>query len=164
MTAKQRSRNGKTNYFPAEPDGPAPLQITTDRRVRFEELDPLRIVWHGRYISYFEDGRVAFGREYGLSYAQFMTKKIAAPIVQLHLDYISPLTFDEQISIVTTLHWCEALKLTFEFTVKNEKGAVAATGYSVQLITDLNGNVLFLPPDWIAEFRQKWLNGLLYKE
>ncbi len=154
-----RKKRG-TSYFPSVNNDPPPLKITCRRRVRFEELDPLRIVWHGRYISYFEDGRVAFGREYGLSYAQFMQNKIAAPIVQLHIDYMSPLSFDEQISIETTLHWCDALKLNFEFMVKNGQGAVAATGYSVQLITDLNGNVLFLPPDWIAKFRQKWQEQL----
>jgi hypothetical protein len=29
--------------------------------VRFNEADPLGIVWHGHYIRYFEDGREAFG-------------------------------------------------------------------------------------------------------
>ena len=36
--------------------------------VRFNETDPLGIVWHGNYITYFEDGREAFGRHFGISY------------------------------------------------------------------------------------------------
>ncbi len=161
MTEKHHGRRSRTSYFSTEENCPSPLTVSTSRRVRFEEIDPLRIVWHGRHVSYFEDGRVAFGRKYGLSYTQFMTKKIAAPIVQLHIDYMAPLTFDQEISIETTLHWCEALKLNFEFKVKNQQGMLAATGYTVQLITDLKGNVLFLPPDWIAEFRENWLHGRL---
>ncbi len=152
----------KKPYFASEPDAPAPLTVLTKRRVRFEELDPLRIVWHGRYVSYFEDGRVAFGRTYGLSYMDFMKKQIAAPIVKLHLDYMAPLSFDERITIETILHWCTALRLNFEFVVRNEKGNPAATGYSVQLLTDLTGNLLFVPPTWIEKFRDDWQKGLLH--
>lgn len=149
-------RKSKQPYFSAEPDGPEPLRVQTTRLVRFEELDPLHIVWHGRYVSYFEDGRVAFGREYGLSYQAFMNNRIAAPIVQLHIDYMAPLSFDEQITIVATLHWCTALRLNFEFTVLNNSGTKAASGYSVQLLTDMQGNILFQAPDWIETFRQQW--------
>lgn len=151
----------KKGYFPPEPDTPTPLTVITRRRVRFEELDPLRVVWHGRYVSYFEDGRVAFGRQYGLSYEAFMKQRLAAPIVKLHIDYTAPLTFDDLITIETTLHWCTALRFNFEFALFNGDGNKAATGYSVQLLTDLNGNVLFLPPDWIEDFRRQWQQGML---
>ena len=35
----------------------------TDRKeiiVRFSEVDSMRIVWHGNYLKYFEDGRESF--------------------------------------------------------------------------------------------------------
>ncbi|MFP3594736.1 acyl-CoA thioesterase, partial [Chryseobacterium sp. SIMBA_038] len=32
------------------------LTCTEEVRVRFNETDPLGIVWHGHYIVYFEDG------------------------------------------------------------------------------------------------------------
>ena len=38
---------------------PLPLTCTVPREVRFEEVDALNVVWHGRYPSYFEDARVA---------------------------------------------------------------------------------------------------------
>lgn len=149
----------KQSYFDIEPDGPPPLIARTTRRVRFEELDPLRIVWHGRYVSYFEDGRVAFGRKYGLSYEEFMEHRLAAPIVKLHIDYMTPLTFDDEITIEAKLHWCTAQKLNFEFTIFNGKGEKAASGYSVQVLTDLKGNIFFVAPEWIEEFRRKWKAG-----
>ena len=36
-------------YFPFKQDAPEPLRAIVRRRVRFEEVDPLGIVWHGRY-------------------------------------------------------------------------------------------------------------------
>ena len=148
------------SYFDREP-GPEPLAVRTTRHVRFEELDPLQIVWHGRYVSYFEDGRVAFGRHHGLPYEAFMENRIAAPIVSLHIDFMNPLTFDEQITIEATLHWCEAVRLQFAYTVFNGEGVKAASGYSIQVLTDRQGNTLYVAPDWIEEFRSAWKAGNL---
>ena len=42
-------------YFAAVPDAPPPLRVDVGRKVRFEEVDSMGIVWHGHYASYFED-------------------------------------------------------------------------------------------------------------
>ena len=49
----------RKNYFPSVKGCPPPLGIRVERKVRFEETDPLGIVWHGRYASFFEDARTA---------------------------------------------------------------------------------------------------------
>ena len=82
-----------------------------------------------------------------------------APIVQMHLDYKSPLRFDQIIRIETSLHWNESLRLDFSYTVTNPEGQIAAVGYTVQVLTDINGTVLFVPPEWIQDFREKWRTG-----
>lgn len=147
------------HYFSNNLEDPSPLFAETIRRVRFEEIDALGMVWHGRYPSYFEDGRIAFGDRYGLTYLAFRENKVIAPIVQMHFDFKSPLRFDEIIHIETTLHWCEAIRLDFSYQIRDSQGKLAASGYTVQLLTDPDGNVLFIPPQWIVEFRKKWLNG-----
>ena len=35
--------------------------------IRFSETDAMGVVWHGNYLKFFEDGREAFGKEFGLS-------------------------------------------------------------------------------------------------
>ncbi len=42
------------------------LKSRIEVRVRFSEVDSLKMVWHGSYVKYMEDGREAFGREFGL--------------------------------------------------------------------------------------------------
>ena len=148
------------SYFSRQPGWPAPLTAATSRDVRFEEIDLLGIVWHGRYSSYLEDGRVAFGKRYGLSYQRFRDERIAAPIVQMHLDYLSPLRFGETVCIEATLCWCEALRLNFEYRLSRGEREVAR-GYTVQLLTDLTGNLLLVAPEWVQSFRQRWQEGLM---
>ena len=50
--------------------------------VRFHEVDSLRIVWHGNFIKYFEIGREAFGKEFGLTYMQVYDHGFFMPIVK----------------------------------------------------------------------------------
>lgn len=146
-------------YFIDDPGAPAPLAANCERQVRFEEVDLMGLVWHGRYSSYLEDGRIAFGNRYGLSYQEFVRNQTAAPIVQLHLDFQTPLRFGDWFTIQAQLHWSEALRLNFSYRLTRRDGAVAATGYSVQLLTDIAGSLLLVPPPWIAGFRDRWRSG-----
>ena len=148
-------------YFPVDASAPAPVTASTTRRVRFEEVDPLGMVWHGRYVSYLEDGRVAFGDRFGLSYREYRDAGVAAPIVQLHLDYSSPLRFDERFRIDTTLHWSDGLRLNFEYRVTGPEERLAARGYTVQLLTDAKGGLMLAAPPMVEEFRRRWRDGEL---
>lgn len=58
-------------YFPAREGDPPPLRAQIKRQVRFEEVDSLGIVWHGRYPSFVEDARDYLGEKYGISYVDF---------------------------------------------------------------------------------------------
>ena len=44
------------------------LKSSTTIRVRFNEVDSMNITWHGHYVTFFEDAREAFGKEYNLDY------------------------------------------------------------------------------------------------
>ena len=46
------------------------ISETVRVKVRFSEVDPIRMVWHGNYVKYLEDAREAFGHRYGISYLQ----------------------------------------------------------------------------------------------
>ena len=144
------------NHFPRQKNDPEPLVATAIRRVRFEEVDVLGMVWHGRYPSFFEDGRIAFGDLHGLTYFTYVENKVMAPVVQMHLDYKLPLRFDDVVKIETALHWAETPRLNFTYTIYKADASIAATGYTVQLLTDLQGNLQLMSPEWLLEFRNKW--------
>ena len=149
-------------YFPArQGDHPPPLRARVQRRVRFEEVDPLGIVWHGRYPSYFEDARVLLGERYGIGYDDFRAHQVLAPIKKLHIDYVKPLRFGEEFSIEGVLHWAEAARLNFEFVIRDAREQVTTTGFSVQLLLDPSGEVLMAHPPFCQAFRERWRAGEL---
>ncbi len=140
---------------------PQPLRTTIQMRVRFDEVDMMGVTWHGRYISYFEEARIALGKKYGISYDDFIREKTPVPIRQLHLDYVHPLKFDETISIEAVLHYTIAARMDFEFIVRNADRQIACTGYSVQLMLDSDGELLLAPPRFFQEFLYRWKAGEL---
>lgn len=148
-------------YFKTSASDPQALHCKVERVARFEEVDALGIVWHGRYPSYFEDGRVLLGEQYGIGYMDFYQQGIVAPIKQMHVDYQRPLRFGETFTIEAILHWSDATRLNHEFILRNVAGEVTTTGYTVQLLTDSDENVLMVPPPFYEAFRQRWLAGEL---
>jgi len=148
-------------YFPPIKVAPAPLSWTVKRCVRFEEVDAMGIVWHGCYPSYFEDGRVALGHRYGISYSDFIREGVPVPVRQMQIDYYCPLRFEEDFEITATLHWSDAARINFEYTIHNAEGRLVCTGCTVQLMLDRDSDVLLAPPSFFAAFLQKWKRGEL---
>ena len=148
-------------YFPPVEGAPAPLRHTLSRRVRFEEVDPLGIVWHGRYASYLEDARVALCDSYGIGYLDFHSRGVVAPIRIMHIDYCRPLAYRESFTVEGILHWTESARLNMEFVIHKESGEVATTGYSVQMMLDAERNILLVPPPFYRDFMSRWKEGAL---
>jgi len=146
-------------YFPKSKDQPGSLRVSVERTVRFEEVDALGIVWHGRYASYFEDARIALGQRYEIGYLEFYTHGVVAPIKKIHLDYHRPLRFEETVTIEGILHWSDAARMNFEFIIRNRNGEIATTGFTVQMMLDSNENILVIPPPFYVDFCNKWKAG-----
>jgi acyl-CoA thioester hydrolase len=153
-------------YFPSRPgsDGaapPLPLRKTVPGRVRFEEADALGVVWHGRYASYAEDARAALFEACGVGYLDFHRNGVITPIKNMRIDYLRPLRFGDTFEVEGVLHWNDAVRLDFEFAVRDAQGELAASGCTVQLMLDQEGRLLLLPPPFYAEFRERWRRGVL---
>lgn len=154
----------KYPYFKPEagPDGtavPAPLEAAVERVVRFDEVDALGIVWHGRYASYFEDARVALGDRYGIGYYEFLAAGLVVPVKQMGVDYAAPLRFKERCRITARLHWSAAARLNFSYMITNMDGAPLTTGYTVQLFCDKRGEPFVFKPDFYTAFCVRWEAG-----
>jgi acyl-CoA thioester hydrolase len=147
-------------YF-KDSDGPAPLTVSCRRVVRLEEVDALGIVWHGRYPSYFEDGREELGRRFGLGYTAFSAVGVILPIRNLTVDYLSPLKYREEMTVEAALHWHEAARLNITYRVFGPDGRLATSGATIQLMVDMDGGLLLEAPAFYRDFQAKWREGRL---
>ncbi len=132
------------------------LEETTRVRVRFQEVDSLRVTWHGHYLSYFEDGRNAFGRRFGFGYQDILDAGYVAPLVHVELDYHAPSTFDEPLDVRTRMHLVPGARLVFAYLVTGATGDVKVTGHTVQVYTDLAGELVITRPPFVEAFLERW--------
>lgn len=109
-------------------------------RIRFNETDPLGIVWHGNYITYFEDGREAFGRAHGISYLDVKEHGYATPIIKSECEHKRPLKYGEVATIKTTFVDSPAAKMIFTYKILNAEKQVVCTGKTIQVFVDECGN------------------------
>lgn len=129
------------------------LQHTTRFRVRFNETDPLGIVWHGHYITYFEDGREAFGEAFGISYRHILDNHFLAPVVKCTCEYKSPLRHGDWAEVETVFINNPAAKMTFRYTIFNTARQVVATGETIQVFTDMGGELVLTNPPFFTNWK-----------
>ena len=91
--------------------------LEKDIDVRFSEVDSMGVVWHGAYPLYLEDAREAFGEKYGLTYANYVAKGYYAPIVDMQLQYVTPLMVNDEAVIETRYIDVPAAKICFEYII-----------------------------------------------
>ena len=119
----------------------------------------MRVVWHGNYVRYFEDGREAFGRQYpGLGYMDFFANGFTAPIVDMQLQYVTPLMVNDEAVIETRYIDVPAAKICFEYIIRRKSdGTLVARGSSVQVFVDSDGNMCLNNPAFFEEWKRQWL-------
>ena len=133
------------------------LSSKTEVLVRFNEADPLGIVWHGHYIRYFEDGREAFGNAHGLGYLDVYKQGFVIPVVSVQCDFKRSLRYGDKLIVETKYLPCEAAKMKFTYRLFNAvTGELVATGSSVQVFLDKENSILQLAnPPFFEDWKRK---------
>ncbi len=132
--------------------------LTESRKVEvcFSDVDSLQIVWHGRYVRYFEDGREWFSRKNGIGYLDFLDQGYMAPIVEMNVNYKKILKYGDQIEVETTFEDSEAAKINFSYKVYSyPERELICTGKTCQVFTDKDFNLIMVQPKFFRAWRHK---------
>jgi acyl-CoA thioester hydrolase len=131
------------------------LTDTIEVPVRFSEVDSLGIVWHGHYLRYFEDGREAFGKRYGLSYLDYFAEGYLVPIVSVQCDYKQVVRYGDRIIVETTYTPFESAKINFTYRIVNaETRELVVTGSTTQVFLSKDKLTLQLTnPDFFTNWK-----------
>ena len=133
------------------------MKHKTEITVRFNEADPLGIVWHGHYVRYFEDAREDFGKSHGISYLDFYRNSLAVPVVSIQCDFKKPLRYGDTIMVETSYMNTQAAKLNFKYKIiDTQHGTAIATGSTSQVFVDAKTFELQLTvPPFFEAWRKK---------
>ncbi|MEC3906096.1 acyl-CoA thioesterase [Tamlana sp. 2201CG12-4] len=132
------------------------LKVSQDIRIRFNETDALGIVWHGYYLHYFEDGREAFGRKYGISYLDLKAQGYVTPIIKSSCEHKLPLRYGEIATVETTFINTLAAKIIFKYKIMNAEGKTVCTGETVQVFVDDNNDLSLTFPSFFKAWKDSY--------
>ena len=59
--------------------------------IKYSDTDQMGIVHHSNYLKYFENARIAWLRDLGVSYKKIEEDGILMPVVSASLEFIIPL-------------------------------------------------------------------------
>ncbi len=119
-------------------------------KVRYCETDQMGLVHHGSYINYFEEARIAWISNLGLSYSEMEKSGIILPVSKLNVSYLRPVYFDDVLVVSVELTEMPTSRLIFNYTIKN-KDVVVVTGTTVLAFLNKETKKPVRCPDYMLE-------------
>lgn len=112
--------------------------------VPFFDVDSMNIVWHGHYCKYLELARCKLLDKIGYNYRAMAESGFSFPIVDMHIKYIQPLVFEQQLVITASLvEWQYRLKIAYLIRAA-DTGEKLTKAYTVQAAVDQQTRQLHL--------------------
>ncbi len=134
------------------------LEYTTTFKVDFNDCDPMKIVWHGNYINYFERARCALLDKIGYNYVEMERTGYLFPVTEVKSKYIRSLKFGDVCRARAILvEWENMIKINFEL-FNDSTGELTTKGTVSQMCVKAeNGETQFVCPKCFTEKVEKFL-------
>ena len=105
-------------------------------KVRYAETDQMGVVYHGNYAQYLEIARIDWLTALGISYKLMEANGIMLPVFEISFKFLKPATFDDTLKIETRLKEKPGVKITFDYSIFNEKEELLTTANTVLVFMD----------------------------
>ncbi|MBW1898388.1 MAG: acyl-CoA thioesterase [Deltaproteobacteria bacterium] len=100
-------------------------------RTLYADTDRSQIVYHANYLRYFELGRASLMRDTAYPYKEVEENGFIYPIIEIGIQYYTPLYYDDPMIIYTRPSDLERVKLKFDYTITHgETGEIVCIGFT----------------------------------
>jgi len=96
--------------------------------VKYSDTDQMGYMHHSNYLRFFENARISWLRELGVSYKKMEVDGIIMPVVSSLLKHIKPSFFDDQLFIQISLIKPPKASLDFSYDVFNQNKDLICEG------------------------------------
>ncbi|MEI6645057.1 MAG: thioesterase family protein [bacterium] len=113
-----------------------PRKVTIPYRVPYADTDQMHVVYYANYLAYFERNRNELIRETGVTYKELETMGYALPVVEAHVNYHAPATYDDLLDLTAWVEELKGVRLTIRCEVKRG-GKLLVSGHTIHAIVDI---------------------------
>ena len=122
-------------------------QHEIELRVRYPETDPMGMLHHANYFTYFEIGRTELLRANGGSYRKMEETGLFVVVVKAECRFRSPARYDDLLRLRTTVTRITHVKIEHEYKLFRGDELLALANITLAVV-DRDGNVRRVP-DWL---------------
>jgi acyl-CoA thioester hydrolase len=118
----------------------------------------MKVVYHGRYLEYFEVGRAELIRSLGLPYSELEARGILLPVIEAFAKYKKPARYDDLLSIEALVSELPTSTLKIQYLVFRdcEKEPIAE-GYTIHSFLNVAAGKPTRPPSYFMQIMEKAL-------
>lgn len=133
------------------------ISTVTNIRVRYAETDGMRVVYHGNYLTYFEQARTELLRTVGLPYAALEKLGIFVVVIEAHLQYRRSAVYDDILHVRATVNEMPTNKITIAYTVtRNNESETIVEGYTQHTFLHSQSGKPVKPPKEFIDVMKKY--------
>ena len=123
-------------------------------RVRYHEVDQMGIVYHPRYLTWFESCRMSLLRGIGHPYDRLEREGLRLPVIGAEVDYPRPLGFGDEVVVEATLEGLSGARFQLAYRVLRG-GAVHTRGRTRHAaVSAATGRATRIPAELAAALRE----------
>lgn len=124
-------------------------------RVYYEDTDTSGVVYHARYVAFFERARTEMLRQHNFHQQQLLSEQVAFVVRRMTVDYLAPARLDEQLEVQSEITSLRGASLTFAQRIVNSDGALLSQAdVLIACIDPHQMKPRALPKSIVAEFKQ----------
>ena len=102
-------------------------QFNWNARVYYEDTDAGGVVYHARYLAFFERARTEMLRQLDISQQTLLQEGIAFVVKKMDISYDFPARLDDMLSISTKIEQIRKASIIFKQTILNQNKQIISS-------------------------------------
>ncbi|KES17536.1 tol-pal system-associated acyl-CoA thioesterase [Gilliamella apicola] len=102
-------------------------QFNWNARVYYEDTDAGGVVYHARYLAFFERARTEMLRDLDISQQKLLQEGIAFVVKKMDISYDFPARLDDMLTISTKVEQIRKASIIFKQTISNQNEQIIST-------------------------------------
>jgi acyl-CoA thioester hydrolase len=124
----------------------------TEKRVRYGETDQMGYLYYGNYCLLYEIGRAEAIRSLGISYKVLEDEyKIMMPVLNVESRFLTPIKYDELITIKTILEELPSKMIHFKHEIYDQSGTLCHKGEVKLFFIEMTQNKRVSAPEYLID-------------
>ncbi|QEM87781.1 tol-pal system-associated acyl-CoA thioesterase [Glaesserella parasuis] len=116
-------------------------------RVYYEDTDAGGVVYHARYLHFFERARTEFLRQLGFSQQLLLSQSMAFVVKKMEIDYKKPAYLDDFLTVKSIISELKGAKIVFKQTLWRDEECLCEVSVVVVSVDLAKMKAIAIPED-----------------